>query len=64
MAGGLYFNRTGREAIGIGDAKLIGAGTLAVGASSLAAMLLVASVGGIVAGLSVVRVFRTSWAVL
>ena len=51
LGGGLYFRRTGQEALGIGDAKLIGAGTLAVGAASLWALILVAAVGGIVAGL-------------
>ncbi|MBP1806165.1 prepilin peptidase [Rubellimicrobium aerolatum] len=51
LAGGLHFRRTGEEALGIGDAKLIGAGTLAVGAASLWALVLVAALGGIAAGL-------------
>lgn len=51
LGGGLYFRRTGREALGIGDAKLIGAGVLAAGAASLWALVLVAATGGIVAGL-------------
>jgi prepilin signal peptidase PulO-like enzyme (type II secretory pathway) len=51
LGGGLYFRRTGQEALGIGDAKLIGAGALAAGAASLWALILVAATGGIVAGL-------------
>lgn len=51
MVGGLYYRRTGREAIGIGDAKLIGAGSLVVGGTSVSAMIFVASMGGIVAAL-------------
>jgi prepilin signal peptidase PulO-like enzyme (type II secretory pathway) len=51
IGGGVYFRRTGQEAIGIGDAKLIGAGCLAVGSASVAAMVFVAATGGIVAGL-------------
>ena len=51
FVGGLFYRRLGREAIGIGDAKLLGAGSLAVGMPSLAAMVFVACVGGIIAGL-------------
>lgn len=51
LLGQRYHERTGREALGIGDAKLIGAGTLAVGSESLWAMILVAASGGIVAAL-------------
>lgn len=51
LGGGVHFRRTGREALGIGDAKLIGAGALASGAASLWALILVAATGGIVAGL-------------
>ncbi|TNC71349.1 prepilin peptidase [Rubellimicrobium roseum] len=47
--GGLYFRRTGEEALGIGDAKLIGAGALATGAASLWAVVLLAALGGIAA---------------
>lgn len=51
MAGALYFQRQGTEALGIGDAKLIGAGTLCIGATSVWAMLLLAATGGITAAL-------------
>lgn len=51
LGGGIYFRRTGQEALGIGDAKLIGAGALAVGAASLWALILLAAAGGIAAGL-------------
>lgn len=47
--GHLHWNRTGREALGIGDAKLLAAGTLMVGAERFWLMLLLASLGGIVA---------------
>jgi prepilin signal peptidase PulO-like enzyme (type II secretory pathway) len=47
----IYWNRTGREALGLGDVKLIAAGTLVVGAQALWLMLLLASIGGIVAAL-------------
>lgn len=51
VAGQRYFERNGSEAFGIGDAKLIGAGTLCIGAASVWAMLFVAATGGIVAAL-------------
>lgn len=51
IAGGRYHARTGTEAFGIGDAKLIGAGTLCIGAGAVWAMLFVAASGGIVAAL-------------
>jgi leader peptidase (prepilin peptidase) / N-methyltransferase len=51
LLGQRYYQRRGIEALGIGDAKLIGAGTLAVGAASLWAMILLAASGGIVAAL-------------
>lgn len=50
-AGGWYFLRRGDEALGIGDAKLIGAGTLCLGAGQVWAMIFVAATGGIVAAL-------------
>lgn len=50
-AGGWYHHRTGTEALGIGDAKLIGAGTLCLGAGQVWAMIFVAATGGIVAAL-------------
>lgn len=50
-AGGWYFRRRGDEALGIGDAKLIGAGTLCLGAGQVWAMIFVAATGGIVAAL-------------
>lgn len=51
LAGGWYFKRTGVEALGIGDAKLIGAGTLCVGADGVWLLLFLAASGGIVAAL-------------
>lgn len=51
IAGQRYFERNGTEALGIGDAKLIGAGTLCIGAGSVWAMLFVAASGGIAAAL-------------
>lgn len=51
VGGGLYYRRTGQEALGIGDAKLIGAGALASGSDSLWALILVAATGGIAAAL-------------
>lgn len=49
LAGGLYWRRRGREALGLGDAKLIGAGILVVGIDAMWLMLLLGSIGGIVA---------------
>jgi len=51
FVGGRYHARMGTEALGIGDAKLIGAGTLCVGAGGVWAMLFVAATGGIAAAL-------------
>lgn len=51
LAGARYFRRTGVEALGIGDAKLIGAGTLCVGAGAVWLLLFIAASGGIVAAL-------------
>lgn len=51
IAGQRHFDRHGTEALGIGDAKLIGAGTLCIGVGSVWAMLFVAATGGIVAAL-------------
>lgn len=51
IAGGRFHSRTGTEALGIGDAKLIGAGTLCIGAGSVWAMLFIAATGGIAAAL-------------
>lgn len=50
-AGHRHFARHGTEALGIGDAKLIGAGALCVGAGAIWAVLFVAATGGIVAAL-------------
>lgn len=50
-AGGWYVRRNGDEALGIGDAKLIGAGTLCLGVGQVWAMIFVAATGGIVAAL-------------
>lgn len=49
--GAYVFSRTGTEALGIGDAKLIGAGTLCVGAPAVWLMIFVAATGGIAAAL-------------
>jgi leader peptidase (prepilin peptidase)/N-methyltransferase len=49
--GALFFSRTGTEALGIGDAKLIGAGALCVGAPAVWLMIFVAATGGIAAAL-------------
>lgn len=51
LAGAWVFKRTGMEALGIGDAKLIGAGTLCVGAEAVWLLLFLAASGGIVAAL-------------
>lgn len=48
-AGHLYFRKKGTEALGIGDAKLIGAATLCLGTAALWALLLLAATGGILA---------------
>lgn len=50
-AGGLYFRRAGVEALGIGDAKLVGAGALCLGAGGIWQMIFLAATGGIVAAL-------------
>lgn len=47
--GGVYYRRTSTEALGIGDAKLFGAGLVWLGPSQLPDLFLVASIGGIVA---------------
>lgn len=49
--GAYFFSRTGTEALGIGDAKLIGAGALCVGADAVWLMIFVATTGGIAASL-------------
>ena len=51
LAGAWYFNRSGGEALGMGDAKLIGASTLCVGAEAVWLLLFIAASGGIVAAL-------------
>jgi leader peptidase (prepilin peptidase)/N-methyltransferase len=55
LAGARFFRRTGTEALGIGDAKLIGAGTLCVGAEAVWLLLFIAASGGIVAALMAQR---------
>lgn len=47
LSGGLYWRRRGHEALGLGDAKLIGAGILVVGIDAMWLMLLLGSIGGI-----------------
>jgi prepilin signal peptidase PulO-like enzyme (type II secretory pathway) len=49
--GGELWRRTGREWLGLGDAKLIGAGTMVVGWEALWIMVLLASIGGLCAAL-------------
>lgn len=49
VSGSLYFRRKGQEALGIGDAKLIGAATLCLGPTAIWAMLFLAATGGILA---------------
>ena len=49
LCGEVFWRRTGREALGLGDVKLIGAGTLVIGADRVWSMLLIASAGGIAA---------------
>lgn len=49
--GAFFFSRTGTEALGIGDAKLIGAGALCVGVQAVWLMIFVAASGGIAAAL-------------
>jgi leader peptidase (prepilin peptidase)/N-methyltransferase len=55
-AGGLVFRYLGREGLGIGDAKLIAAGTILLGPMILPMLILIASLGGIAAVL-VTRLF-------
>lgn len=50
-AGSLYFRRKGQEALGIGDAKLIGAATLCLGPFAIWTLLILAATGGILATL-------------
>lgn len=47
IGGGVFFQRTGREGLGIGDAKLIGAGALCTGFAGIWWALLLACLGGI-----------------
>lgn len=51
FAGYVYWKARGGEALGLGDAKLIGAGILVVGVGATWLMLLLGSIGGIIAGL-------------
>lgn len=55
ILGGVYFRRTGAEALGIGDAKLIGAGAICVGAGAVWQMIFLAATGGIVATVLALR---------
>ena len=56
LFGEVYFRRNGREGLGIGDAKLFGAGTLLLGPWQLPDLILLASLGGILGyGLSHLR---------
>lgn len=47
----LIWRKSGRDVLGLGDIKLIGAGVMVVGASSTWIMIMLASVGGIIAAL-------------
>ena len=49
MIGEIYWRKSGQEALGIGDAKLMAAGALCVGIAQFWLVLLLASVGGIMA---------------
>lgn len=49
LGGEIYFRKTGHEGLGIGDAKLLAAGTLCVGAGQFWILLLLAALGGIAA---------------
>jgi leader peptidase (prepilin peptidase)/N-methyltransferase len=51
LLGQRYYDRNRIEALGIGDAKLIGAGAICVGTDSVWAMIFVAASGGIAAAL-------------
>ena len=53
--GGVYFRRAGTEALGIGDAKLIGAGAICLGAGGVWQMIFLAATGGIVATVLAMR---------
>jgi prepilin signal peptidase PulO-like enzyme (type II secretory pathway) len=50
-AGALHYHMRGREGLGIGDAKLMGAGVLCVGPVAIWWVVLIAALGGIVAAL-------------
>jgi leader peptidase (prepilin peptidase)/N-methyltransferase len=50
-AGALHYRLRGHEGIGIGDAKLLGAGVLCVGPVAIWWVVLIAALGGIVAAL-------------
>lgn len=54
LAGAFYFRRKGHEALGIGDAKLFGAGAFLLGPWQLPDLFLLSSIGGI-AAICVVR---------
>ncbi|MCU0828301.1 MAG: prepilin peptidase [Tabrizicola sp.] len=55
FAGELIWRRKGVDALGVGDVKLIGAGFLVVGAPFAWLMIVLASVGGIVAAMLTAR---------
>jgi len=57
--GELYFRRTGGEGLGIGDAKLFGAGALLLGPWQLPEFILLSSLGGVV-GVAVVQMRGSS----
>jgi prepilin signal peptidase PulO-like enzyme (type II secretory pathway) len=48
LAGEAYWRKTNTEALGIGDAKLVAAGTLCVGIENIWLVILTASLGGII----------------
>ena len=47
LLGEIYYRRSGQEGLGIGDAKLFGAGTLLLGPLQIPELILLPSLGGI-----------------
>ncbi|WP_170565674.1 prepilin peptidase [Ruegeria atlantica] len=56
LAGSLYFRAVKEDGLGIGDAKLFGAGALLLGPWKLPELILLSSIGGILGyGISVIK---------